>query len=150
MEMITTKKAISLLRLINKMQIKDTLISFFKESARFEKEKQNTMVELFDTLEDKTVDITEELTTQLFIKNPTIYKKYKEVEEKEQISGLTILTDIILAIPNVEKDFYKCVSEIFNITVKEAEERDVAETIQSIMDIFKSQQFMGFFQSAMK
>lgn len=150
MEMITTKKAISLLRLINKMQIKDTLISFFKESARFEKEKQNTMVELFDTLEDKTVDITEELTTQLFIKNPTIYKKYKEVEEKEQISGLTILTDIILAIPNAEKDFYKCVSEIFNITVKEAEERDVAETIQSIMDIFKSQHFMGFFQSAMK
>lgn len=150
MEMITTKKAISLLRLINKMQIKDTLISFFKESARFEKEKQNTMVELFDTLEDKTVDITEELTTQLFIKNPTIYKKYKEVEEKEQISGLTILTDIILAIPNAEKDFYKCVSEIFNITVKEAEERDVVETIQSIMDIFKSQQFMGFFQSAMK
>lgn len=150
MEKITTKQAISLLRLINKMGIKDTLISFFKESSRFEKEKQNVMVELFDTLEDKTVDITEELTTQLFIKNPTICKKYKEVEEKEQILGLTILTDIILAIPNAEKDFYKCVSEIFNITVKEAEERDVAETIQSIMDIFKSQQFMVFFQSAMK
>lgn len=150
MEMITTKKAISLLRLINKMQIKDTLISFFKESARFEKEKQNVMVKLFDTLEDKTVDITEELTTQLFIENAELYKKYKEIDEEEQILGLTMLTDIILAVPNVEKDFYKCVSEIFNITVKKAEERDVAETIQGIMDIFKSQQFMGFFQSAVK
>lgn len=150
MEKITTKQAISLLRLINKMGIKDTLISFFKESARFEKEKQNIMVELFDTLEDKAVDITEELTAQLFIENPTIYKKYKDVEEKEQMSGLTILTDIILAVPNAEKDFYKCVSEIFNITVKEAEEKDIVETIKGIMDIFKSQQFMGFFQSAMK
>lgn len=150
MEKITTKQAISLLRLINKMGIKDTLISFFKESARFEKEKQNIMVELFDTLEDKAVNITEELTTQLFIENPTIYIKYKDVEEKEQMSGLTILTDIILAVPNAEKDFYKCVSEIFNITVKEAEEKDIVETIKGIMDIFKSQQFMGFFQSAMK
>lgn len=150
MEKITTKQAISLLRLINKMGIKDTLISFFKESAIFEKEKQNIMVELFDTLEDKAVDITEELTTQLFIENPTIYKKYKDLEEKEQMLGLTILTDIILAVPNAEKDFYKCVSEIFNITVKEAEEKDVVETIIGIMDIFKSQQFMGFFQSAMK
>lgn len=150
MEKITTKQAINLLRLINKMGIKDTLISFFKESAIFEKEKQNIMVELFDTLEDKAVDITEELTTQLFIENPTIYKKYKDLEEKEQMLGLTILTDIILAVPNAEKDFYKCVSEIFNITVKEAEEKDVVETIIGIMDIFKSQQFMGFFQSAMK
>lgn len=150
MEKITTKQAINLLRLINKMGIKDTLISFFKESAIFEKEKQNIMVELFDTLEDKAVVITEELTTQLFIENPTIYKKYKDLEEKEQMLGLTILTDIILAVPNAEKDFYKCVSEIFNITVKEAEEKDVVETIIGIMDIFKSQQFMGFFQSAMK
>lgn len=150
MEKITTKQAINLLRLINKMGIKDTLISFFKESAIFEKEKQNIMVELFDTLEDKAVDITEELTTQLFIENPTIYKKYKDLEEKEKMLGLTILTDIILAVPNAEKDFYKCVSEIFNITVKEAEEKDVVETIIGIMDIFKSQQFMGFFQSAMK
>ena len=150
MEIITTKKAISLLRLINKMQIKDTLISFFKESARFEKEKQNVMVELFDTLEDKTVDITEELTTQLFIENPELYKKYKNVEEEEQTLGLTMLTDILLAVPNAEKDFYKCVSEVFNITVKEAEEKDVAETIKGIMDIFKSPQFMGFFQSPVK
>lgn len=150
MEKITTKQAINLLRLINKMGIKDTLISFFKESAIFEKEKQNIMVELFDTLEDKAVNITEELTTQLFIENPTIYKKYKDLEEKEQMLGLTILTEIILTVPNAEKDFYKCVSEIFNITVKEAEEKDVVETITGIMDIFKSQQFMGFFQSAMK
>lgn len=150
MEIITTKKAIGLVRLINKMQIKDTLISFFKDSARFEKEKQNIMVKLFDTLKDRSVEINEELTTKLFIENPELYKEYKNVEEEEQVLGLTILTDVVLAIPNAEKDFYKCVSEIFNITVKEAEEKDVAETIKGIMDIFKSQQFMGFFQSTMK
>lgn len=150
MEIITTKKAISLLRLINKMQIKDNLISFFKESARFEKEKQNVMVELFDTLEDKTVDITEELTTQLFIENPGLYKNYKNVEEKEEVLGVTILTDIVLAVPNAEKDFYKTVSEIQNITIKEAEQQDVTKTITEIIDIFKSPQFMGFFQLAMK
>lgn len=150
MNKITTKKAISLLRLINKMGIKDTLISFFKDSARFEKEKQNVMSELFDTLEDKTVDITQELTTELFISNPDIYKKYKDVEENEQILGMEMLTDIVLAVPSAEKDFYKCISEIFDITVKEAEERDIVETIQGIIDIFKSDAFMGFFQSTMK
>lgn len=150
MEKITTKQAVSLLRLINKMQIKDTLISFFKESARFEKEKQNVMVNLYDKLEDKKIEITEELTTNLFIENPNFYKKYKDIEEKEEISGMAILTEIVLAVPNAEKDFYKCVSEIFNITMKEAEEQDIADTIKGIIYIFKSPTFMGFFQSVMK
>lgn len=150
MDKITTKKAIGLLRLINKMGIKDTLISFFKESARFEKQKQNVMLELYDKLEDKQIEITEDVTTQLFIENPDVYMKYKNLEEQEEISGMTILTEIVLAVPNAEKDFYKCASEIFDITVKEAEEQDVAETIKGIMDIFKSPTFMGFFQLAMK
>lgn len=150
MEKITTKQAISLLRLINKMGIKDNLLSFFRDSAKFENEKQSTMVELYDKLEDKEIDITNEVTTQLFINNPDIYKRYKDIEENEQVTGLSIVTDVILAIPNAEKDFYKCVSEIFNITVKEAEEKDVVDVVKGIMAIFSSQQFMGFFQSVMK
>lgn len=146
---ITTKQAISLLRLINKMEIKEILVDSIGELAKLEREKKKTLKELYKFLPEGE-EITNATTEKLFIENKEIAEKYAEVISKGERVGLDLILEIMVSVPNAEKDFYKTVSEIGNVSIMDAEEMPLQDSIEILIDVFKSESFVGFFKSTMK
>lgn len=148
MKKITTKHAFSLLNLINKMNLRKKLIDMIKGNTRLENKKQNILSKLYKDIENE--EITNELTIKLFSENVEIYEEYKALEEEQQEIGMCFIFDIAESLPNAEKEFYKTAATIFDKSAKEIEEMDVVEVIKDIIDIFKSESFLGFFKSMNK
>lgn len=148
MKKITTKQAFSLLNLINKMNLRKKLIDMIKGNTRLENKKQNILSKLYKDIENE--EITNELTIKLFSENVEIYEEYKVLEEEQQEIGMCFIFDIAESLPNAEKEFYKTAATIFDKSAKEIEEMDVVEVIKDIIDIFKSESFLGFFKSMNK
>lgn len=151
MEKITTKQAFSLLSLINKMNLKNGLLKLIKSMQRLEQEKQFVLSKLYSMTDlDEGEEVTNELVVKLFTENKDLHEEYKQCEEEEQENSLEFILDVITALPQAEKEFYKTMANIFNKTIKEVEEEDLTITVQNVMDIFKSPTFMGFFKSMNK
>ena len=149
MKTINTKQAFSLLNLINKMDLRKKLIDMIKQQTKTENKKQMILTKLYSTVEQGT-DVTNELVIELFSQNIELHEEYKLLEEQQQETGMEFLFDIVEALPKAEKEFYKAAASIFDTTQKEIEEKNVVEVIQDIIDIFKSESFMGFFSSMNK
>lgn len=122
-------------------------------------------------------EINEELVSKLFLENIDIYNEYKELENKHSYElynnktildellddeeykqleelqnecGMEFIFDIVESLPSAEKEFYKAAASIFDTTVKDIEDRNVLEVIGDIVNIFKSESFLGFFKSMSK
>lgn len=148
MKNITTKQAFGLLGLINKMNLRKKLIDMIKGNTRIENKKQNILSKLYKDIENE--EITNELTIKLFSENIEVYEEYKALEEEQQEIGMCFIFDIVESLPNAEKEFYKTVGTIFDKSAKEVEEMDVVDVIRDIIEIFKSESFLGFFKSMSK
>lgn len=148
MNKISTKQAFSLLSLINKMELRNKIVDMAKDSTQVENRKQTVLAKLYKSVEDE--EITNELTMKLFSDNVELYEEYKALESTQNEVGMMLIFDILEALPKAEKEFYKASASIFNKTVKEIEDGDIVEVIKDIMDIFKSESFLGFFKSMVK
>lgn len=146
---ITTKQAISLLRLINKMEIKEILVEGMGELANLEKEKKTILKELYKKLPEGE-EITKTVTEKLLLENEEISERFAHIQTEGGKATLNLIFDIICAVPNAEKDFYKTVAEIEGLAIKEVEEMAIEDSATILLNVFQSSSFMGFFKSIKK
>ena len=144
MDMITTQQALQLIKLLGAMNIKQNFVDMIKETSKLEKERTIVMKKLLKKKPDDE-EITDELVTKLFDENIELAKEYAEIQLKLEELGANLLLDFIFALGNNEEIFYKTMANIFGKKEKDIKNEDVTETVNKIIDIFKSPQFMGFF-----
>lgn len=146
---ITTRQALQLIKLINVMNIKDSMINTVKSVSKLEKEKKIILRELLKKkkVEDK---VDEETVSRLLQDNPEVAKKYVDIESENEEMTLNLILEFVFALSTHEEIFYKTVSDITGNSIDDVKNEDVTVIVKNLIDMFKSPQFMGFFKLVMK
>lgn len=147
--MITTQQALNLIKLLNEMKIKDNIVKTVKDISAIEKEKKIVLQKLFK-LKKSEDEICDETVTRLLEENLDIAKEISELDSKNEEITMSLTLDFIFALSDCEDLFYKTMADITGKKAAEIRKEDVTVTVQELIDVFKSEQFMGFFKSLKK
>lgn len=155
---ITTSEAFDVIRVINKLNMKDSLMKVIEEFTRLQQQSLQEYRKLEELMikeigsreeylglgnEDKTA-----ISNKLLVKNNDIQEILLDIDSKQNKIGMDILYDFISKIPMAEKEVYKCLAKIFNKSIEEVEIQELDETIGMIKEIAKSKTLMSFFKLA--
>lgn len=160
---ITTSEAMEVLRIIKKLGLKDDISNAIETVTSLNNRKESKFTDLrrliinevgLEEYNNLSEDEKKEVTEKIFIEN----KEFKEEFERVNIEcnremsklGANILYDFVMALPNAEKEVYKCLAKIYGKTDKEIESQELYETIEQIKKIAQSKTVMGFFNLATK
>lgn len=150
---ISTKQGMELIRIINKLGIKEDLVEGIKKIASNSKAKELCMAELRKKIIDKYNDFFEmsadkknEVTNLILSENIVLAKKLSDIEEIETEQGTSMVFNIITKIPQAEKEVYKLLADIFNLKESQVSKQDLDITFDQIMQIGKSKTFINFFK----
>lgn len=149
MKMITTRQALQVIKLLNDMKIKENVVKTIRKVSEIEKKRKITLQKLFklkkpeDEINDKTV-------TRLLEENIDIAKEIAELDSDSEEITMNLVLDFIFALGDCEEMFYKTMADITDRKVNDIKKEDVTIVVKELIDIFKSQEFMGFFKSIIK
>lgn len=148
---ITSKQAFSLLRIIEKMELKKDLIEAMNEQMKLEKKLNEAQKELRELAEEKGIkDITEEEVKVLFEEDKELKIRFAEIQQEQQVKGLELLFLILEKLPHAEKEVYTFLSKVYDIPVKELEELEFDEVATMIKNVVGSESFQRFFTLILK
>ena len=131
------------------MKIKENVVRTIRKGSEIEKKRKITLQKLFklkkpeDEINDKTV-------TRLLEENIDIAKEIAELDSDSEEITMNLVLDFIFALGDCEEMFYKTMADITDRKVNDIKKEDVTIVVKELIDIFKSQEFMGFFKSIMK
>lgn len=160
---ITTSEAMEVLRIIKKLGLKEDISNAIETLTELNNRKESKFTELrrliikevgLEEYNNLSEDEKKEITEKIFIENKDFKEEFERVniECNREMSklGTNILYDFITALPNAEKEVYKCLSKIYGKKVSEIESQELDETIEQIKKIAQSKTVVGFFNLAMK
>lgn len=145
---INTQQCISILKFINKMEIKKELIEGIKRMVRLNNESEIINQTIIDKLGENRKDIKE--VAKFLIENEDIRNKKDDIEGEKQEILFNIVFLIIEGIPKAEDIFYKTIADIKGTDVNTVKGLDGAETVGFLKEIINSETFKGFFSLTMK
>ena len=147
--MLSTKNAFELIKLLNDMKIKDSLIKTIRTVSKLEKKKKTTFQKLFK-LKKEDEEITDETVTRLLTENIDIAKEIAELDGKNEEITMYLVADFIFGLSNCEETFYKTMSKIREKEIEDIKNEDVTVIIKDLIDEITTNEFLGFFKSLMK
>ena len=160
---ITTNEAMEVLRIIKKLGLKEDISNAIETLTELNNRKESKFTELrrliikevgLEEYNNLSEDEKKEITEKIFIENKDFKEEFERVniECNREMSklGANILYDFITALPNAEKEVYKCLSKIYGKKVSEIELQELDETIDQIKKIAQSKTVMGFFNLAIR
>ena len=148
-KMITTQQALQIIKLLNEMRVKDTVVKSVRNISEITKNKKITLQELFK-FKKEDEEINDNTVTRLLEENIDIAKKIAELDAKNEEITMSLVLDFVFALGNCEELFYKTMSNITGKKLTDIKNEDVTVTVRELIDVFKSKQFMGFFKSLKK
>lgn len=148
-KMITTQQALQIIKLLNEMKIKDTVVKSVRNISEIEKDKKITLQELFK-FKKEDEEINDTTVTRLLEENIDIAKKIAELDAKNEEITMSLVLDFVFALGDCEESFYKTMADITGKKINEIKKEDVTVIVKELIDVFKSKQFMGFFKSLKK
>nr|DAY69835.1 MAG TPA: hypothetical protein [Caudoviricetes sp.] len=147
--MITTRQALQIIKLLNDMKIKENVVRTIRKVSEIEKKRKITLQKLFK-LKKPEDEINDETVTRLLEENIDIAKEIAELDSDSEEITMNLVLDFIFALGDCEEMFYKTMADITDRKVNDIKKEDVTIVVKELIDIFKSQEFMGFFKSLMK
>ena len=147
--MITTRQALQIIKLLNDMKIKENVVRTIRKVSEIEKKRKITLQKLFK-LKKPEDEINDETVTRLLEENIDIAKEIAELDSDSEEITMNLVLDFIFALGNSEEMFYKTMADVTDRKVNDIKKEDVTIVVKELIDIFKSQEFMGFFKSIMK
>lgn len=157
---ITTSEAFEVIRIINKLNMKDSLVKAMVELTRLQQQREQEFRKLQELMikeiggREEYLNLSEEdktaISNKVLVENSNIQECVVEIDANQSKTGMDILYDFIIKIPMAEKEVYKCLAKIFNKPVKEVEVQTLDKTIDMIKKIATSETLMGFFKLATK
>ena len=142
------KHIFSLIKLINKMNIKKEIKEFFKSATKSDRKKNNLTIQLKLALGD--MENTKANVNKVFQKNEELAKGFEQVQEEKRDLMLDIAFFVIEKAGEGEQEIFKLLADMYSMPVQEFEELSFNEMLEAIMKIIKNEEIQQGFLSIFK
>ena len=142
------KHIFSLIKLINKMNIKKEIKEFFKRATKSDRKKNNLTIQLklaLGDMENTTVNVN-----KVFQENKELARSFEEVQEEKRDLMLDIAFFVIEKAGEGEQEIFKLLADMYSMPVQEFEELSFNEMLEAIMKIIKNEEMQQGFLSIFK
>ena len=142
------KHIFSLIKLINKMNIKKEIKEFFKRATKSDRKKNNLTIKLKLALGD--MENTPVNVNKVFRENEDLAQCFEEVQEEKKDLMLDIAFFIMEKAGQGEQEIFKLLSDMYSTPVQEIEELGFNEMLEAVMKVIKNEEIQQGFLSIFK
>ena len=142
------KHIFSLIKLINKMNIKKEIKEFFKRATKSDRKKNNLTIKLKLALGD--MENTPVNVNKVFRENEDLAQCFEEVQEEKKDLMLDIAFFVMEKAGEGEQEIFKLLADMYSMPVQEFEELSFNEMLEAIMKIIKNEEIQQGFLSIFK
>ena len=142
------KHIFSLIKLINKMNIKKEIKEFFKRATKNDRRKNNLTIKLKLALGD--MENTPVNVNKVFRENEDLAQCFEEVQEEKKDLMLDIAFFVMEKAGQGEQDIFKLLADMYSVSVQEIEELGFNEMLEAVMKVIKNEEIQQGFLSIFK
>ena len=142
------KHIFSLIKLINKMNIKKEIKEFFKRATKNDRRKNNLTIKLKLALGD--MENTPVNVNKVFRENEDLAQCFQEVQEEKKDLMLDIAFFIMEKAGQGEQEIFKLLADMYSMPVQEIEELGFNEMLEAVMKVIKNEEMQQGFLSIFK
>lgn len=142
------KHIFSLIKLINKMNIKKEIKEFFKRATKNDRRKNNLTIKLKLALGD--MENTPVNVNKVFRENEDLAQCFEEVQEEKKDLMLDIAFFVMEKAGEGEKEIFKLLADMYSMPVQEFEELGFNEMLEAVMKVIKNEEMQKGFLSIFK
>ena len=142
------KHIFSLIKLINKMNIKKEIKEFFKRATKSDRKKNNLTIKLKLALGD--MENTPVNVNKVFRENEDLAQCFEEVQEEKKDLMLDIAFFVLEKAGQGEQEIFKLLADMYSMPVQEIEELGFNEMLEAIMNVIKNEEIQQGFLSIFK
>lgn len=142
------KHIFSLIKLINKMNIKKEIKEFFKRATKSDRKKNNLTIKLKLALGD--MENTPVNVNKVFRENEDLAQCFEEVQEEKKDLMLDIAFFVMEKAGEGEQEIFKLLADMYSIPVQEIEELGFNEMLEAVMKVIKNEEIQQGFLSIFK
>ena len=142
------KHIFSLIKLINKMNIKKEIKEFFKRATKNDRRKNNLTIKLKLALGD--MENTPVNVNKVFQENEDLAQCFEEVQEEKKDLMLDIAFFIMEKAGQGEQEIFKLLADMYSMPVQEIEELGFNEMLEAVMKVIKNEEMQQGFLSIFK
>lgn len=142
------KHIFSLIKLINKMNIKKEIKEFFKRATKNDRRKNNLTIKLKLALGD--MENTPVNVNKVFRENEDLAQCFEEVQEEKKDLMLDIAFFVMEKAGQGEQEIFKLLADMYSVPVQEIEELGFNEMLEAVMKVIKNEEIQQGFLSIFK
>lgn len=142
------KHIFSLIKLINKMNIKKEIKEFFKRATKNDRRKNNLTIKLKLALGD--MENTPVNVNKVFRENEDLAQCFEEVQEEKKDLMLDIAFFVMEKAGQGEQEIFKLLADMYSMPVQEIEELGFNEMLEAVMKVIKNEEMQQGFLSIFK
>ena len=142
------KHIFSLIKLINKMNIKKEIKEFFKRATKNDRRKNNLTIKLKLALGD--MENTHVNVNKIFQENEELAQCFEEVQEEKKDLIFDIAFFVMEKAGQGEQDIFKLLADMYSVPVQEIEELGFNEMLEAVMKVIKNEEIQQGFLSIFK
>lgn len=142
------KHIFSLIKLINKMNIKKEIKEFFKRATKSDRKKNNLTIKLKLDLGD--MENTPVNVNKVFRENEDLAQCFEEVQEEKKDLMLDIAFFVMEKAGEGEQEIFKLLADMYSMPVQEFEELGFNEMLEAVMKVIKNEEIQQGFLSIFK
>ena len=142
------KHIFSLIKLINKMNIKKEIKEFFKRATKNDRRKNNLTIKLKLALGD--MENTPVNVNKVFRENEDLAQCFEEVQEEKKDLMLDIAFFVMEKAGEGEQEIFKLLADMYSMPVQEFEELSFNEMLEAVMKVIKNEEMQQGFLSIFK
>ena len=142
------KHIFSLIKLINKMNIKKEIKEFFKRATKSDRKKNNLTIKLKLALGD--MENTPVNVNKVFRENEDLAQCFEEVQEEKKDLMLDIAFFVMEKAGQGEQEIFKLLADMYSVPVQEIEELGFNEMLEAVMKVIKNEEIQQGFLSIFK
>lgn len=154
---ITTSNGFEIIRILNKLGMVDEIVDTFTEISTIEQSRQREFVKIrteFAKEGASDAELTEQekaiLVEKIALEHPEIQETLNELTARQSKIMGSLLMNGLMRLPQAEKEIYKVLASIYNITEKEVQGKGLDWVADAVKEIVASQTFQTFFKLATK
>lgn len=142
------KHIFSLIRLVNKLNLKNDCLKLFKEYRTMANRYNNVSIKLRLALGDK--ENTEENMANLLAENEQLKNELANVQEEKRVFTMDIVFLVIDKVSSGEKEVISLLADLYGVKAKDIEELTPSELIGAIKDVVMNEEMQKAFTSIFK
>lgn len=142
------KHIFSLVKLINKMNIKKDVKEFFKIATKNANKKNTASLKLKLALGE--LEANEENVNKVFEENEELKEEFAFIQESQRELMFDIAFFIMEKTGEGEQDIFKLLADMYSVPLQEISELGFNEMLEAIMEIIRNEEIQKGFLSIFK